>query len=114
MSKNVESEVELFHDMAFRARSGSGYDVLLGASKEGGGAGSGLRPIELALLGLGGCTGMEVIGILRKMRQDVTDYLWGRENVVGSARWGCSPIATSSCGPSRRARTPPSPRCAAP
>jgi len=74
MASVLESEIELVDGMAFRARSGSGYEVLLDASKEAGGAGSGMRPIELLLLGLGGCTGMDVIGILRKMRQDVTDY----------------------------------------
>ena len=74
MASILESEVELVGGMAFRARSGSGYDVLLDASREAGGAGSGMRPIELVLLGLGGCTGMDVIGILRKMRQEVTDY----------------------------------------
>jgi putative redox protein len=48
--------------------------MLLDTVAEYGGADRGARPIELLLLGLGGCTGMDVIGILRKMRQDVTAY----------------------------------------
>jgi putative redox protein len=74
MSTISESEVTCLEGMAFRARSGSGFDLRLDANKEAGGAGTGMRPIELVLLGLGGCTGMDVIGILRKMRQDVTGY----------------------------------------
>ena len=74
MSKVIEADVRLLEGMAFQAYSDSGFDLRLDASPAAGGAGSGMRPIELMLLGLGGCTGMDVIGILRKMRQDVTDY----------------------------------------
>ncbi|HEU5315453.1 MAG TPA: OsmC family protein, partial [Chloroflexota bacterium] len=74
MSKLVTADVRLLDGMAFEAHSDSGYVLRLDASKEAGGAASGMRPIELLLLGLGGCTGMDVIGILRKMRQNVTGY----------------------------------------
>jgi putative redox protein len=74
MSEVIESLVEFRGGMAFRGESSNGYAVPLDASSEAGGAGAGVRPIELLLLGLGGCTGMDVIEILRKMRQDVTGY----------------------------------------
>jgi putative redox protein len=83
MATMLESEVELTAGMAFRARSGSGDDLRLDASADAGGTGSGMRPIELVLLALGGCTGMDVISILRKMRQDVAGY---RVRVRGERR----------------------------
>jgi putative redox protein len=70
----IESRVVFQGGMAFRGTSSNGYVVPLDAAPAAGGAGAGVRPIELVLLGLGGCTGMDVVEILRKMRQDVTDY----------------------------------------
>lgn len=74
MGDAVEGVVELIEGMQFRARAGSGHSVVLDAAPGVGGANAGPRPIELLLLGLGGCTGMDVISILRKMRQEVTGY----------------------------------------
>jgi putative redox protein len=66
--------VELLGHMAFRAITGTGHEVVMDAAPEVGGTDTGPRPMELLLVGLGGCTGMDVISMLRKMRQDVTDY----------------------------------------
>jgi putative redox protein len=60
--------------MAFRAESGSGHMVTMDASVPDGGEDGGFRPMELLLVGLAGCTGMDVISILRKKRQEVTGY----------------------------------------
>lgn len=60
--------------MAFAGAANSGHVVRMDAAPEVGGEDGGPRPMELILLGLGGCTGMDVISILRKMRQDVTGY----------------------------------------
>jgi putative redox protein len=60
--------------MAFAATPGSGHAITLDAAVEDGGKDGGSRPMELLLLDLGGCTGMDVISILRKKRQDVTGY----------------------------------------
>ena len=54
----------------FEAQSGSGHKILMDDSQGNAGA----RPIELALLALGGCTAFDVINILRKKRQTVTSY----------------------------------------
>lgn len=54
----------------FVAQSGSGHAVVF----DDGQGNTGTRPAEMALLALGGCTGFDVIGILRKMRQQVTGY----------------------------------------
>jgi putative redox protein len=66
--------VTLDKAMRFRARTNSGTELLLDASPAVGGEGAGPTPMELVLVALAGCTGMDVISILRKMRQDVTGY----------------------------------------
>lgn len=61
--------------MAFEARATtSGYSITLDASPEAGGRHQGFLPMEMFLVGLAGCTGMDVISLLRKMRQEVTNY----------------------------------------
>jgi len=60
--------------MRFEGEAGSGQRMLLDASAYGGGQNAGFRPMELLLVGLAGCTGMDVISILRKKRQVVTGY----------------------------------------
>lgn len=52
----------------------SGASVLMDASPEHGGSEGGLRPTELVLIGLGGCTAMDAISILKKKRQEVTAF----------------------------------------
>ncbi len=74
MSEVMEGQVVWQGEMAFTATSGSGHTIPLDAATEVGGQERGPRPMELLLLGLGGCTGMDVISILRKMHQDVTTY----------------------------------------
>jgi len=59
--------------MQFVAESGSGHAIVVDASPEAGGHNSGARPMELLLMGLLGCTGMDVISILKKKRQPVRD-----------------------------------------
>src|SRR3990170_2588252 len=74
MALTLEGRVELIDGMAFRGVSGSGHAVLMDAEPQVGGQERGPRPMEALLLAFGGCTGMDVISILRKMRQDVTGY----------------------------------------
>lgn len=52
----------------------AGHGVVMDSTKEYKGDGSGVRPIEAVLYALGGCTGIDVIGILAKQHQDVTDF----------------------------------------
>src|SRR5579859_4777368 len=74
MSNTHRVTVDLLGNMAFRAVTETGHEVVMDAAPEVGGTDTGPRPMELLLVGLGGCTGMDVISMLRKMRQDVTDY----------------------------------------
>jgi len=55
--------------MSFKAVAGTGHEVLMDASESSGGENSASRPKEMLLNGLGGCTGMDVVSILKKMRQ---------------------------------------------
>ncbi|MHB1136320.1 MAG: OsmC family protein [Coriobacteriia bacterium] len=57
----------------FVAWDEAGHGVVMDAKSEYGGDGSGVRPVELVLYGLAGCTAMDVISILEKKRQVVTD-----------------------------------------
>lgn len=54
--------------MVFEATSGSGHQVVMDSAPEVGGENKGIRPMETVLVGLGGCTGMDVVSILNKMR----------------------------------------------
>ena len=60
--------------MSFDGTSDSGFTLPLGTDPGVGGDNDGFRPLELLLVGLAGCTAMDVISILRKKRQEVTDF----------------------------------------
>ena len=60
--------------MAFKGVADSNIEVPLDASIEHGGGGAGVVPMEMILMGLGGCTAMDVISILSKKRQEVTSF----------------------------------------
>ena len=74
MANAVSASVKLMEGMSFEATATSGHTVVLDSAEEVGGRNQGFRPMELILMGLGGCTGMDVISILRKMQQQVTGY----------------------------------------
>jgi putative redox protein len=74
MAEIMTAQATLEEGMLFVAESGSGLHVTLDADEHGGGQNAGFRPMELLLAGLAGCTGMDVISILRKKRQLVTAY----------------------------------------
>jgi len=56
--------------MVFRGTGASGHGVLMDASREVGGGDSAARPVEVMLSALGGCTRMDVISVLRKMKSE--------------------------------------------
>ena len=69
-----ETVVRFRENLQFTATTPSGFDVELDSSAAPGGPLSAPTPMELQLVALGGCSGMDVISVLRKMRQDVTSY----------------------------------------
>lgn len=70
----MDAIVKLEEGMRFQAVANSERPIILDSSVAGGGSGMGPTPMELVLMGLAGCTAMDVVSILRKKRQDVTDF----------------------------------------
>lgn len=58
--------------MSFKAETGSGHTVTMDGAVEGGGHNSAPRPMEMVLLGTGGCTAYDVVLILKRSREEVT------------------------------------------
>ena len=69
----MKTEINFIDDVAFNATSGSGHSVIMDGAPEAGGKNLGARPMEMLLMGLGGCSAYDVVTILRKSRQNVTD-----------------------------------------
>ena len=61
-------------DFGFEARDQNGHTVKMDTSPESGGENFGVRPMQMLLMGLAGCSGIDVISILKKQRQQVVDY----------------------------------------
>jgi putative redox protein len=70
----MTASVTLLDGMAFEASGDSRNAITLDSPAEGGEGNRGPRPMELVLMALGGCTGMDVISILRKMRIEPSSY----------------------------------------
>ena len=69
----MQTSVHWLENVAFEAKSESGHSVMMDGSPEYGGENRGPRPMELILMGLGGCASFDIVTILKKSRQDVTD-----------------------------------------
>jgi putative redox protein len=71
----LDGKVTWKQGMSFDGWGGnSGFSLPMGTSIESGGSNDGFRPMELILIGLAGCTGMDVISILQKKKQNVTAF----------------------------------------
>ena len=68
----MKGQIRWDGDVRFEARSGSGHTLMLDGPPDAGGTNAGVRPMELLLLGVGGCASYDVVTILRKARQQVT------------------------------------------
>ena len=69
----MQASVQWLDNVSFRATSASGHDVVMDGSPEYGGQNKGARPMELILMGVGGCASFDIVTILKKARQDITD-----------------------------------------
>ncbi len=69
----MKCRVKWLDHMTFVGESGSGHAVVMDGAPEHGGRDLGVRPMEMLLIGLGGCTGFDVVGILKKSRQPIVD-----------------------------------------
>ncbi|MCF6338148.1 MAG: OsmC family protein [Gammaproteobacteria bacterium] len=69
----MKARIKWVDEVMFVAESGSGHSVVIDGPPEHGGRNMGIRPMELLLQGLGGCTAFDVMMILKKARQPVQD-----------------------------------------
>jgi len=69
----TKARIKWVQDVMFVGESGSGHSVVMDGSPDEGGRNLGVRPMEMLLLGLGGCSAIDVVLILRKGREQVTD-----------------------------------------
>ncbi len=69
----MKARINLADGLTFVAESGSGHAVVVDAAPDVGGRNLGARPMELVLMGTGACSAIDVMHILRKARQPVTD-----------------------------------------
>jgi putative redox protein len=71
----IRVEIERIHgDYGFEGRDALGHSVRLDTSPETGGDNFGVRPMQMLLLGLGACSGIDIISILKKQRLKVESY----------------------------------------
>lgn len=69
----MQATVKWVDGAMFLAESGSGHTVLMDGPPDHGGRNLAVRPMEMILMGLGGCASFDIVSILKKSRQKVTD-----------------------------------------
>jgi len=69
----MKARIKWVQDVMMVGESGSGHAVIMEGAPEHGGRNLGIRPMEMILLGMGGCTSIDVVHILKKGRHAVTD-----------------------------------------
>ncbi len=68
----MKAEIKWVDNAMFLGESGSGHSVVMDGPPDHGGRNMGIRPMEMLLIGMGGCASFDVVDILKKSRQDVT------------------------------------------
>jgi putative redox protein len=71
----VKTRVKWVEGVSFVAESGSGHALVIDGAPEAGGRNAGPRPMELVLMGAASCSAFDVVWILKKARQPVTDCI---------------------------------------
>lgn len=69
----MNTRVKWLDNMSFVGESASGHSVVMDGPPEAGGRNLGVRPMEMLLLGLGGCSSFDIVSILKKGKQDIVD-----------------------------------------
>ncbi|HHK0668143.1 TPA: OsmC family protein [Pseudomonas aeruginosa] len=67
----MKARIQWAGEAMFLGESGSGHVVVMDGPPDHGGRNLGVRPMEMVLIGLGGCTNFDVVSILKKARQPV-------------------------------------------
>ncbi len=76
------------NDFGFEGKDASGHTVKMDTSPESGGHNFGIRPMQMLLMGLGGCSGIDIISILKKQKQTVEGF---RIRIDGAREAGKDP-----------------------
>src|SRR3954465_11864566 len=69
----MKARIKWVQDVMFLGESGSGHSVVMDGAPESGGRNLGGRPMEMLLMGLGGCSAFDVVMILKRGRQQIED-----------------------------------------
>jgi len=69
----METQLKWAGNAAFIGKTSSGHTVVMDGPAEGGGRNLGPRPMEMLILGMGACSTYDVVSILKKSRQEITD-----------------------------------------
>jgi putative redox protein len=69
----MKARIKWVQDATFLGESGSGHAVVMDGPPDFGGRNLGVRPMEMLLLGMGGCASFDVVLILSRSRQAITD-----------------------------------------
>ena len=69
----MNTRVKWLDNMSFVGESGSGHSVVMDGPPEAGGRNLGVRPMEMLLLGIGGCSSFDIVSMLKKGKQDIID-----------------------------------------
>ena len=81
----MKTQIKWMQDVSFKGKSESGHEVILDGPEELGGKGLGMRPMEIMLIGMGGCTSFDVVTILKRSRQQITGCIAEIEAVRADA-----------------------------
>ena len=71
----MKARVKWLDNMSFVGESGSGHSIVMDGAPESGGRNLAARPMEMVLMGMGGCTAFDVVMILKKARQPIDDCI---------------------------------------
>ncbi len=67
----MDAKIIWQHDVQFEGQTQSGHSIMMDGAPDMGGQNAGARPMELLLIGMGGCTAFDVVGILKKARAEL-------------------------------------------
>ena len=70
--KMSKAKITYVNGMQFVGEADSGHAIVMDGPSEAGRKDTGLRPMELLLIGIGGCSGMDIVSILKKKKENVT------------------------------------------
>ncbi len=71
----MKARIKWLDNMSFVGETGSGHSIVMDGAPDSGGRNLAARPMEMVLVGMGGCTAFDVVMILKKARQPISDCI---------------------------------------